>query len=75
MGLTDILPEGSFVSTRVVERLESALAAERERVRKLRGAATFARRGCEYNNMFAECEVLDEALSETAPDAKEGDHD
>lgn len=58
--------------------LETALAQEREKVGKLRKAATFARRGCEYNNMFAECEVLDEALSETAPDArseKEADHD
>jgi capsule polysaccharide export protein KpsE/RkpR len=58
-----------------IKSLETALAQEREKVGKLRKAATFARRGCEYNNMFAECEVLDEALSETAPDAKEADHD
>lgn len=56
-----------------IESLESDLAAEREKVRKLRGAATFARRGCSFNSMFAECEVLDEALSETAP--KEEGHE
>jgi septal ring factor EnvC (AmiA/AmiB activator) len=60
---------------RTVAQLQADLEAEREKVGKLRKAATFARRGCEYNNMFAECEVLDEALSETAPDAKEADHD
>jgi len=60
-------------ATERIRSLETALAAEREKVRKLRGAATFARRGCSFNSMFAECEVLDEALSETAP--KEEGHE
>ena len=48
---------------RTVAQLQADLAAEREKVKRLVDAATFARKGCEFMSMFAECEILDQAIA------------